>query len=257
MTQPQETTDQESLSVVLPVFNEESILEQNVHAILSFMRSTFRCEWEIVIADNGSTDGTPRIGQALADLCPEVKYLRIDRNGVGIALRTAWKCTKADILCHVDADLPFELDDIEHVIKSAQEGYDVCLGSRFTIWSRNDAKPLRRFFSRAFHVWVKLFFSYQYSDICGVKAIRRKAFLDILPDLSADGWFFNTELMLLADSRDMLIKEIPVRMNDHPRRKSKVNLWQTTVNLLILTVKLKLRFWMHGAFGRSRRERYT
>lgn len=251
MTLLPETADQESLSIVLPVYNEESILEPNVLKMLSLMKSAFRCEWELVIADNGSTDRTSRIGQTLAELYPEVKYIRIDRKGVGLALKTAWKRSRADILCHVDGDLPFEFDDMKRVVRAVQEGYDVCVGSRFMIGSHNDAKPLRRFLSKAFHYWVKLFFSFEYSDICGIKAVRRKAFLDLLPHLQSDGWFFNTEILLLADRKNMSIKEVPVRLNEPPGRNSKVNLPQTIVNLLILTFKLKLKFLTDGAISGS------
>jgi len=249
------TMNNESLSIVLPVYNEESVLEQNVLRLLSFMKSAFECKWEIVIADNFSTDMTPKIGQMLAESYPEVKYLRIDRKGVGIALKVAWENSSADIQCHIDGDLPFDFDDVKRVIQAAQEGYDVCFGSRFTVGSCTDAKPLRRLLSRAFHYWIKLLFSYEYSDICGIKAVRKEAFIALLPYLTSDGWFFNTELMLLADRANMSIREVPVRVTEPPGRKSKVKLIQTVTNLFLLTFTLKLQLWIDGPVPCSKRVR--
>ncbi len=255
MLSSQENICEGTLSIVLPIYNEESVLESNVLRLRSYMKSAFKCKWEIVIADNFSTDQTPSIGQKLAESYSEVKYLRIDRKGVGIALKTAWDSSRADVQCHVDGDLPFDFDDIKRVIQAAQEGYDVCFGSRFAVGSFTDAKPLRRYLSIVFHYWIKLLFSYEYSDICGIKAVRREAFSVLSPHLSSDGWFFNTELMLLADRANMSIKEVPVRVKDPPGRKSKVKLLQTIANLFILTFKLRLKFWVDGSVQKTRRAR--
>jgi glycosyltransferase involved in cell wall biosynthesis len=247
----EEINSEESLSIVLPVYNEEAVLEMNVLRLRSFMELAFKCAWEIVIADNFSTDRTARIGQMLANKYPEVKYLRIDRKGVGIALKTAWDKSNANIQCHIDGDLPFDFADMKRLIETAQEGYDVCFGSRFTIGSHTDAKPLRQFLSKMFHYWIKLLFSYEYTDICGIKAVRREAFIALSPHLTSDGWFFNTELMLLANRANMSIKEVPVHVTEPPGRKSKVQLFQTITNLFLLTFKLKLKFWIDGPAPKS------
>jgi glycosyltransferase involved in cell wall biosynthesis len=247
----QETKTQESLSIVLPVYNEEAVLEANVLRLLTFMQSAFNCKWEIVIADNFSTDKTPIIGKMLENSYSEVKYLRIDRKGVGIALKTAWDKSNADIQCHVDGDLPFDFVDMKRLIETAKEGYDVCFGSRFTVGACSDAKPLRKVLSKVFHYWIKLLFSYEYTDICGIKAVRREAFKVLSPHLTSDGWFFNTELMLLANKAKMSIKEVPVHVREPPGRKSKVNLFRTVTNLFLLTFKLKLKFWIDGPTPKS------
>lgn len=240
------------MSIVLPVYNEEPILRDRTLRLLDFMRSVFSSQWEIVIADNGSTDGTSGIGRALAEEYPEVKYLRIERRGVGISLRTAWQSSHADILCHVDGDLPFELRDIEHVIRGTIQGYDVCVGSRFAKGSNYNEKPLRKLLSKAFHYWIVLFFSYRLSDICGIKALRREAFQVLSPHLSDDGWFFNTEIVLLANRLNMSIKEIPVHLNEDPYRKSKVHILPAIVRLLVLTIRLRARFLIGLSSRRSR-----
>jgi glycosyltransferase involved in cell wall biosynthesis len=243
----------ESLSIVLPVYNEEAILEANVLRLISFMKSVFHCEWEIVIADNFSTDNTSTIGQKLADSFSEVKYMRINRRGVGVALKTAWDISKADIQCHVDGDLPFDFEDMKRVINGVQAGYDVCFGSRFIVGSSNDAKILRRLLSQTFHYWIKLLFSYNYSDICGIKAVRKRAFSVLSPYLTSNGWFFNIAFMLLANRLHMSIKEVPVRVMEPPGRKSKVKLLPTVLNLFVLTTRLKLMFLINGSINKSNR----
>jgi glycosyltransferase involved in cell wall biosynthesis len=251
----QETKTEDSLSIVLPVYNEEAVLEANVLRLLSFMQSDFNCKWEIIIADNMSTDKTALIGKMLENTYSGVKYLRVDRKGVGVALKTAWEKSQADIQCHIDGDLPFDFEDMKHLIKTAQEGHDVCFGSRYTVGSYSDAKPLRKFLSKVFHYWIKFLFSYEYTDICGIKTVRRDAFKYLSPHLTSDGWFFNTELMLLANRAEMSIKEVPVRMNEPPGRKSKVKLVETVANLFLLTFKLKLKFWVDGPVPKSGRVR--
>jgi glycosyltransferase involved in cell wall biosynthesis len=247
----QEITSKESLSIVLPIYNEEAVLETNVLRLRSFLDSAFKCEWQIVIADNLSTDQTARIGRMLANSYSGVKYIRINRKGVGIALKTAWDNSDASIHVHIDGDLPFDFADMKRLIETAQKGYDVCFGSRFTNGSFSDAKPLRQFLSKIFHYWIRLLFSYEYTDICGIKAVRREAFLALSPHLTSDGWFFNTELMLLANKAKMSIKEVPVHVREPPGRKSKVNLFQTVTNLFLLTFKLKLKFWIDGPTPKS------
>ena len=241
----EEIKSKERLSIVLPVYNEEAVLETNVLRLRTFLESAFTCDWEIVIADNMSTDQTLRIGQMLAKSYSRVKYLRINRKGVGIALKTAWDKTNATIYCHIDGDLPFDFADMKRLLETAQEGYDVCFGSRFTNGSYSDAKPIRQFLSKIFHYWIKLLFSYEYTDICGIKAVRREAFKTLSPYLASDGWFFNTELMLLANKAKMSIKEVPVHVREPPGRKSKVKLLQTISNLFLMTFKLKLKFWIN------------
>ena len=247
----QEIKNKERLSIVLPVYNEEAVLETNVLRLRTFLESTFTYEWEIVIADNMSTDQTARIGQMLAKSYSGVKYLRINRKGVGVALKTAWDKSNADIHCHIDGDLPFDFADMKRLIEAALEGYDVCFGSRYTNGSYSDAKPLRRFLSKIFHYWIKLLFSYEYTDICGIKAVRKEAFKTLSPFLTSDGWFFNTELMLLANKARMSIKEVPVHVREPPGRKSKVKLLQTISNLFLMTFKLKLKFWINCPVQRS------
>jgi glycosyltransferase involved in cell wall biosynthesis len=246
-----EIKNKERLSIVLPVYNEEAVLETNVLRLKTFLESAFTYEWEIVIADNMSTDQTARLGRMLAKSYSGIKYLRINRKGVGVALKTAWDKSNADIHCHVDGDLPFDFADMKLLIETALEGYDVCFGSRYTNGSYSDAKPLRRFLSKIFHYWIKLLFSYEYTDICGIKAVRREAFKTLSPFLTSEGWFFNTELMLLANKANMSIKEVPVHVREPPGRKSKVKLFQTISNLFLLTFKLKLKFWINCPVQRS------
>lgn len=230
------------MSIVLPVYNEEPILRDRTLRLLDFMRSVFSSQWEIVIADNGSTDGTSTIGRALSEECPQVRYLRINRRGVGIALKTAWESSEADILCHVDGDLPFELTDIEHVIGGVIEGYDVCVGSRYMSSSKKYVRGVRSFLSKAFQSWVRLFFSYRYSDICGIKAMKRKAFVAMSPFLSSEGWFFNAETVLIADRLKMSIRQVPVHVKEDRSRATKVEIIRTILALLALTFRLKVRF---------------
>jgi len=229
-----------SVSIVLPVFNEENIVQRSTEHVARFLSSLPHPDWNLVIADNGSTDKTRERGQELAAMMHRVSYLRTERKGVGAALRMAWVSSLSDVLGYVDADLPFRLETFDAMWRALQEGYDIATGSRYVEGGGYETTWLRKVLSRLHSYWMQLLFGCKFSDHCGIKAIKRQVFLDLLPFLRSDDWFFGTELLVWAERFGYRIKEVPVQARNDRSRRSKVNLPLVTINYIRCELRLKI-----------------
>jgi len=215
--------------IAIPVYNEENILENNINKVLDFCHNKLDIDFKIVIADNNSTDKTAEIGRQLADKNSEVEYYFIDQQGKGGAIKNVWANDySADIYCFMDADLATDLSALPNLISEINNGNDIVIGSRFHSKSKVSRPLSRKIISYLYHLFLKISVRTKINDAaCGFKAISKKAKLQLLPDLQNEGWFFDSELVLLADKSGYKVKEIPVcwaepRTNDSP---SKVNIW--------------------------------
>lgn len=209
-----------TFDVTIPVLNEAATLDQQVRTLHAFLLEHFSDtrQWKIVIADNGSTDRTPEIGQALAADLPEVTFLKVPKRGVGLALKTSWSQSEADIVGYMDLDLATDLPHFlqaYHAITDAN--YDLVYASRLHRDSQVIGRSLKReVASRVFNFLLKAYLRVGFSDgMCGFKWLKRS----IVPDLMAhgaqnDGWFFSTELLTVAEWRKYNLYELPVKWTD-------------------------------------------
>ena len=232
-----------SLDVVLPVLNEEKALSATVGTLCDFLsRCLSKYEWRVVIADNGSTDDTQAIGTQLADDLPGVSYTRLEERGRGLALRTAWLASSADIVAYMDIDLSADLDALPQLVAAIDgEGYDIAIGSRFKKGSRVSGRSANReLLARSYSLlFTRAVFFAGFQDAqCGFKALSRRAANDLLPLVRSSRWFFDTELLLLAEKNGYRIKELPVVWTDDP--DSRVGLLSTGAELM--RGLLRLRF---------------
>jgi glycosyltransferase involved in cell wall biosynthesis len=220
-----------AVDVVIPVYNEERVLAQSISALHDFLGDVAEpgCEWRIVIADNASTDGTLTVARELAARLPGVEVLHVDQKGRGRALKTAWLGSRADVLSYMDVDLSTDLTAFPALIRAiVHEGYDVATGRRLGPGARViGRKPLRELTSRCYNLLIKLLFPRsRFTDAqCGFKALSRAAAQALLPRVRDTAWFFDTELLLLADGDRLGIKQIPVLWMDDP--DSRVNVART------------------------------
>lgn len=231
-----------SLDVVLPVLNEEKALPATVGTLCDFLsRCLSEYDWRVVIADNGSTDDTQAIGTQLADELPGVGYTRLEERGRGVALRTAWLASSADIVAFMDVDLSADLGAFPLLVAAVEgEEYEIAIGSRFKKGSKVSGRSgnrelLARSYSLLFRV---LFFAGFHDAQCGFKALSRRAADELLPLVRSSGWFFDTELLLLAEKNGYRIKELPVIWTDDP--DSRVGVLSTGAELM--RGLLRLRF---------------
>jgi len=232
-----------SISLVLPVFNEAAIIDKSVRTIAEFLDRTYgSLRWELIVADNKSTDGTYQ--KALATIRSlgdsRIRAIYVKRRGVGAALRSGWSQSTGDVLAYVDADLPFRLSGLRAVIDTAMLGPDVVIGSRYAPGGEYETTRLRRFLSRSWIHWLNLLFACEVTDNCGIRSIKRSAFLKLLPSFWSEGWFFGAELIVLARRASLRLVEVPVQCVNNRSRPSSVRLFSTILGFLRLSLTLRI-----------------
>lgn len=229
-----------SLDVVIPVYNEQAVLAESVAKLRQFLTQHLRHRWTIVIANNGSTDGTAEVGRSLSREYPDVRLIDLDVRGRGWALYYAWRDSEADIVSYMDVDLSTGLDAFPELIRAIEDGYDLAIGSRLVPGSRVKRSLSREFLSRGYNLLVRLLLLASVSDTqCGFKAIRTRAAKELLPLIKDRQWFFDTELLILARKKGYRVKEIPVSWVEDPG--SKVAVLRTVLSHLRELLRMRLR----------------
>ena len=209
MTPPQ-------VDIVVPVRNEERDLGPSVRRLVCFLRTSFPFLAAVTIADNGSSDRTWAIACLLTREFPEVRAVRMDLPGRGRALREIWSRSDAEVLAYMDVDLSTDLNALLPLVAPLLSGHsDLAIGSRLARGSRVIRGPKREMISRCYNVLLRTSLGAGFSDAqCGFKAIRREQARVLLPLTQDTGWFFDTELLVLAERAGLRIHEVPVDWTD-------------------------------------------
>ena len=216
------------LDIVLPVYNEAHVIAGSVERLRAYLQETnFPYSWRIVVADNASTDTTLAVAHQLEDTYPDVTVVHLPQKGRGRALRKAWLESQADAMCYMDIDLSTDLAALLPLTKAVlEEEYDVATGSRMTRGSQITRSLRREITSRGLIFLIKVAFLSKLSDTqCGFKAITRQAAQELLPRVENEEWFFDTELLLLAEKGGYRVKDVPVRWVEDP--DTRVNVAKT------------------------------
>jgi glycosyltransferase involved in cell wall biosynthesis len=215
-----------SLDIVIPVLNEEHALVPAVETLSSFLADNLQeYEWRIVIADNGSTDSTPAICGELSRDKPRVDFIRLEERGRGRALKRAWAESDAAIVAYMDVDLSTGLDALTMLVRAiAHDGYDIAIGSRLRRGARVVGRPLKReIISRAYSLMVRTMFWTGFLDPqCGFKALNRRTVEGVVGLVRDEGWFFDTEMLIVAEKNGYRIKEVPVHWTDDPDSRVRI-----------------------------------
>ncbi|MFI9587615.1 glycosyltransferase [Streptomyces sp. NPDC052236] len=206
------------LDVVVPVFNEETDLEPCVRRLHAHLRETFPYPFRITVADNASTDGTPWIAVWLASELPEVEWMRVAEKGRGRALHVAWSRSPAPVLAYLDVDLSTDLAALLPLVAPLISGHsDIAIGTRLARGSQVVRGPKREIISRCYNALLRSTLAVGFSDAqCGFKAVRRDVAERLLPLVKDSGWFFDTELLVIAERAGLRIHEVPVDWVDDP-----------------------------------------
>lgn len=206
------------LDVVIPVYNEEIDLEPCVTRLRRHLAETFPYPFQITIADNASTDRTLAVANQLEETIPEVAVLHLDAKGRGRALRAAWGLSQAPVLAYMDVDLSTDLRALLPLVAPLISGHsDLAIGSRLAPGARVVRGPKREVISRCYNLLLRRALSARFSDAqCGFKAIRGDVARALLPLVQDTGWFFDTELLVLAERSGLRIYEVPVDWVDDP-----------------------------------------
>jgi putative flippase GtrA len=227
--QPPTGTDRVVLDVVVPVYNEETDLENCVRRLHAHLTAHVPYTFRITIADNASTDATPTIAARLAQELPGVTAFRIAEKGRGRALRTVWGASDAQVLAYCDVDLSTDLAALLPLVAPLISGHsDVAIGTRLGRGARVVRGPKREIISRCYNLLLRGTLQAGFTDAqCGFKAIRADVARRLLPLVEDTGWFFDTELLVLAERAGLRIHEVPVDWVDDP--DSKVDIVATAV----------------------------
>ena len=206
------------VEIVVPVYNEEVALEASVRRLHAYLSGHFRLSWLVTVADNASTDRTWGIACRLAAELPGVRAVHMDRKGRGLALRAVWSASCAPVVAYMDVDLSTDLDALLPLVAPLLSGHsDVAIGSRLARGARVVRGPKREVISRTYNAILHATLHNAFSDAqCGFKAVRTDVARALLPLVEDDSWFFDTELLVLAEHNGLRIHEVPVDWVDDP-----------------------------------------
>ncbi|GAB7068998.1 bifunctional glycosyltransferase family 2/GtrA family protein [Mycobacterium hodleri] len=206
------------LDVVIPVYNEQAALADSVHRLHRYLSESFPYPVRITIADNASVDDTPRIAAELAEELEGVRTVRLEEKGRGRALHHVWSHSDAMVLAYMDVDLSTDLAAVGPLVAPLISGHsDLSIGTRLGRGSRVVRGPKREIISRCYNLILKSTLHARFSDAqCGFKAIRADVAHRLLPYVADTGWFFDTELLVLAERSGLRIHEVPVDWVDDP-----------------------------------------
>jgi glycosyltransferase involved in cell wall biosynthesis len=215
-----------SVDVVVPVLNEEQALPECIAQLRKFLGTSLtEHQWRIVVADNGSTDGTLDIAKAAADAHPDqVSYVHLDVRGRGRALRKAWLESEADVVSYMDVDLSTDLSAFPTMVNGIiNDGYHVAFGSRLAKGARIKRSPKREVISRMYNLLIQGMMRTRFKDAqCGFKALSRGAVEVLIPAIINNHWFFDTELLIIGEKRGFRMLEVPVSWDEDADTRVKI-----------------------------------
>jgi glycosyltransferase involved in cell wall biosynthesis len=208
------------VEITIPVYNEEEELEKHIAILSQFCQKNLSAyDWHITIADNASIDNTPVIAATIAKKNPHVSLFRLEQKGRGRAVKRAWSNSHADYCVYMDLDLSTDLIHLPKLIKALQNGYDIAIGSRLAKGAKVEGRTIiREITSRMLNFFfIKLFFETNFTDAqCGFKAVTKKVVDELIPKIQDNSWFFDGELLIVAEKSGYKIYEEPVHWIDNP-----------------------------------------
>ncbi|MEM2098794.1 MAG: glycosyltransferase family 2 protein [Candidatus Bathyarchaeia archaeon] len=226
------------VSVVFPAYNEARRIEHAVKETVNVL-GNIGVSYEIIIAEDGSTDGTDKIAAALAERYMFVKHLHgHKRLGRGVALNNAFRQSSGAILVYMDVDLSTNVRQLPQLINAVkEEGFDIAVGSRLLPESKVERTRARTLTSKIYNFFVRLLLGSKVRDHqCGFKAFRREVISPLLGAVRAHHWFWDTELLVRAMRNNLTVKEIPVEW--HCTRETKVRLFKDSFGMFLQVVQL-------------------
>ncbi|MFH1447690.1 MAG: glycosyltransferase [Candidatus Micrarchaeota archaeon] len=216
------------ITIILPVYNQCRML-RNVERVAAAAEK-LGMPYEIIIAEDGSTDGSAEEAMKLAESNPKVVHLHSDeRLGRGEALKRAFKAGKGDYLIYMDIDLATDLSALQPLVNALAKS-DVAIGSRYHSLSKTKRTPKRLFLSKVYNNMIRLFTGAHVSDFqCGFKGFRREFVEGIMDDVRDNGWFWDTEIVVLAQRGGFSVEEVPVEWEE--KRGSTVTILKDSLEM--------------------------
>jgi len=231
------------VEIVVPVYNEQDDLERSVRRLRGYLDEELPFAAVVTIADNASTDGTWQIARRLERDVPGVRAVHLSQKGRGRALRTVWTGSDADVVAYMDVDLATDLRALLPLVAPLLSGHsDVAIGSRLAHSARVKRGAKREVISRCYNLILKVALRNRFTDAqCGFKAVTRDVARTVVPHVADDQWFFDTELLVLAERNRLRVHEVPVDWVDDP--DSRVDIIRTAIDDLKGTWRLIRARW--------------
>ena len=226
------------VSIVFPAYNEADALEAAVEKVIKALNE-FARSYEIIIAEDGSTDGTDKLAGALAMKYSFIKHIHEEKRlGRGTALKNSFKKSSGEVLVYMDLDLATDLKHLKPLVDAVEyEGYDFAIGSRMLSESKVERSRTRQIASKSYNFLVRAMLGSKVKDHqCGFKAFRREPLMQLLDEVTARHWFWDTELLVRAFRKGYKIKEIPVEWKGG--RETKVSLLRDSFSMAGQVIKL-------------------
>jgi glycosyltransferase involved in cell wall biosynthesis len=236
------------VEITIPVYNEEAELEEHIEILAGFCQKNLSAyDWKITIADNASTDNTPVVAATLVKRNSNIQLYRLEQKGRGRAVKRAWSNSQADFCVYMDLDLSTDLIHLPRILKALRNGYDIAIGSRLAKGAKVEGRTfIREITSRTLNFFfIQLFFHTHFNDAqCGFKAVTKKVVENLIPKIQDNGWFFDGELLIVAEKSGYKIYEEPVHWVDNPG--STVRLISTiSGDLRVMWRLLRTMPWKH------------
>lgn len=241
------------INITIPVLNEEGKLSAAIQRLSEWVADQRGLlEWEVVIADNGSTDRTAAIGRELAGRWPGVSYVRFAERGRGAALSRVWLASDANVLSYMDVDLSSDLRDFPALLEAVAQGRtDIAIGSRLISGAQTTRSLSREIVSRVYNHLLRVVFQTRIHDTqCGFKVVSAAAGQALLPQVKDRGWFWDSELLLNAERQGWRIFEHPIRWVEN--LDSRVAICRTAWLNVCGIYRLRMRFWRSKKLQLSR-----
>jgi glycosyltransferase involved in cell wall biosynthesis len=209
-----------SVEITVPVYNEEKELTKNITTLYEFCQKNLKSyDWHITIADNASTDNTPSMALVIEKNNPNISLFRLEQKGRGRAVKRVWTESGRDLCVYMDLDLSTDLVHLPKLLSALQNNYDVAIGSRLAKGAKVEGRTfLRELTSRALNFFfIQFFFHTHFTDAqCGFKGVTRRVVEKLIPKVEDNDWFFDGELLIIAEKSGYKIYEEPVHWVDNP-----------------------------------------
>ena len=239
------------LSIVIPTYNEELLISSTLEQVVGFL-ATREHTWEVVVADDGSTDGTAQLVEEFTNRNPHVRILRLSHRGKGWAVRQGMLEAKGEYRFLCDADLSMPIEQLERFLPAQVQGLDIAVGSREAPGARRIGEPaFRHLMGRVYNRLVRVLAVPGLSDTqCGFKCFRGEIVPLLFLDQTMDGFSFDVEVLLLARKEGLRIREIPIDW--HYRKRSRVRPLRDTLSMTRDLLKIRWRY-SKGRYPRAQR----
>jgi dolichyl-phosphate beta-glucosyltransferase len=230
------------VSIVLPVYNEQTCIQQTFEAILDYLKS--HPNFTFIFVDDGSIDRTKHIITAGIQIAktPQIKLLSYKpRAGKGYAIRRGVEYAEGDLICFLDGDLAYSLPHLDRLVEKLQT-CDVVIGSRLLTRNRHQSARFdRKIAGRVFNFLSRKILNLQYGDMqAGLKGFRRSAAKQLFLHQTLTGFSFDVELIYLAKQWGYTIGEIPAIVSKkHQKKMSKVHLLHDSIKMLLDLLKIR------------------